>query len=187
MAKEKPILFSAEMVSAILRGAKTITRRVVKPQPHSHWSIPPAGLDDEGYFNRFRFGREEDSIKCPYHVGDVLWVRETWRPILTGIHAGKYDYRADDPGASGVGFLPWRPSIFMPRAACRLRLEVVSRRVERLLEITGPEVALEGFPFASDLDQFKMTWQKLNGKKYPWESNPWIFRIEFKRLDPCAK
>ena len=174
--KERPILFSGEMVRAILDGRKTQTRRVVKPQP------PPLG----GF------------VKNPYgQPGDRLWVRETWALD------DKYYYRAD--GAVGDRCGKWKPSIHMPRAASRITLEITGVRVERLQEITISDIYAEGaitdewlewrddvsgvgMPAGSRIENERDVWEKLwdsiNGKTYPWKSNPWVWVIEFKRIKP---
>lgn len=161
--RERPILFSAPMVRAILAGTKTQTRRVVKPQPtHPHFGgrlpfmlVP----DDEGedlYLHSSCLGA---AIRCPYGApGDRLWVREAWMDLQgTGVEArdrnGKltrYAYAADTPPGSygdecrkDFG-LKWRPSIHMPRAASRITLEITGVRVERLQDISEADAVAEG-------------------------------------------
>ena len=151
--KEQPILFSAPMVRAILDGRKTMTRRVVKPQPNwsgkiaCEWYEPTVvrrGVEEPGP-QVFGFANEDEGWKCPYgSPGDRLWLRETFRPILSGWNQGGVDYRADDPSASGIGFIPWKPSIHMPRWASRITLQVEAVRVERLQEIAGQDARAEG-------------------------------------------
>lgn len=136
----KPIIFSTPMVRAILDWRKTMTRRVLKPQPVIdsdgmwHWrdcqwmdgglGFPASGIADH----------------APYQPGDLLWVRETWTPF-----GGTYLYRANGGGAGGGS---WRPSIYMPREAARLFLRVKDVRVERLQEITEADAIAEGVPDA---------------------------------------
>lgn len=158
--KEHPILFSAPMVRAILDGRKTVTRRVVKPQPVAGVRYPSVvatprhnGLEDgHGRELRSRFGMP----------GDRLWVRETWAPqpgkeytLTQPVYEGGKDpdklcYRADEqPLSAGedalcYGVSVWRPSIHMPRWASRLQLDVVSVRLERLQEITEGDAFAEG-------------------------------------------
>ena len=77
----------------------------------------------------------------------------------------------------------WRPSIHMPRWASRIALEITGVRVERLKECSGKQVAAEGFVFASDLEEFKHLWDKLNkARGFGWEANPWVWVVEFRRL-----
>lgn len=139
--KERPILFNADMVRAILSGRKTQTRRVVKPQPIWVYdcSVPVLTTDAE----------PKGEIKCPYGVpSDRLWVRETWSHTGQGIWAvgdvrytndGHFVYRADGEIKGG-----WFPSLHMPRWASRITLEIVSVRVERLQDIGEEDAEKEG-------------------------------------------
>lgn len=166
--KERPILFSAPMVRAILEGRKTQTRRVLKLD----WL---RCLDPED---------PEDLAKilsqCPYGVpGDRLWVRETWGSADQFYQSHENEtpsvvaYRADlaaiqwdaepprkipkyDIEQWNWNAMRWRPSIHMPRWASRLTLEVVSVRVERLHDISEEDAKAEGvepFPDTSPDEQ----------------------------------
>lgn len=148
--KSRPILFSGEMVRAILDGRKTETRRVVKGVDHS----PGAGdveqndeFDDEWY--QWIEGDPSLSFHCPYgQRGDRLWVRETW--AVSSIYD---DTKPRDVPRCGVRYpatfatkgLKNRPSIFMPRWASRITLEVTGVRVERLQVISNKDVLAEGW------------------------------------------
>ena len=96
----------------------------------------------------------------------------------------------------------WHASIHMPRWASRLTLEVINVRVERLQEITEADAIAEGVRYDADRDRyanypenetcpgwddprrsFRSLWDEINGKKYPWESNPWVWVVEFRRID----
>ena len=193
--KEHPILFSGEMVRAILDGRKTMTRRVIKPQPVS---IPEAKVAHANWIMQNR--------TCPYgQPGDRLWVRETWKPtrascaIATGIDGpGTYvRYRADDSRRTvahsmkcrGADREPWHPSIFMPRWASRITLEITEVRVERVQDITEEDAKAEAPPFpfdytpASYRSLFRALWDSLNAKRgYGWAANPWVWVISFKRV-----
>ncbi|RKH01477.1 hypothetical protein D7X74_37800 [Corallococcus sp. CA047B] len=150
--RERPILFSAPMVRALLGGRKTVTRRLVKPQ--RGWKL--GWYDKQGVIvpvNADRHGDPGDDITCPYgQPGERLWVREAFH--ITS--ANEAVYRADYPGnatARGMENIPaeqdvrWRPSIHMPRWASRLTLEVVSTSVERLHDITEGDAQAEGAVF----------------------------------------
>lgn len=189
---EKPILFSAPMVKAILKGRKTMTRRVLKKQPpflarirHGWFSAPIYGFTDEDCpaANWWK-------IRCPYgQPGDQLWVRETW--MQPEHDPGKYRYKATNPSYIGR----WKPSIHMPRVASRITLEVADVRVERLQEISETDAGAEGLqdwypdpkkpnaaPYFTNKARFTDLWESINGKKHPWDSNPWVWVVEFKRV-----
>ncbi len=184
--KERPILFSTEMVQAILKGDKTQTRRVVKPQPDFR---PP-----------FLEWLKKDQLSwilehCPYAV-DQLWVRETWAPgPLDG--TPEYYYRADSYDCPQVW--PWKPSIHMPRKASRIQLEIINVRAERVQDISDDDADNEGVilppltwredSITYDPDpwrnQFKKLWNSINAERgYGWDVNPWVWVIEFKRIKP---
>src|SRR5690554_3627422 len=97
----KPILFSTPMVQAILKGQKSQTRRVVKPP------------------------KKCNAIPYPFPPGDILWVRETWQHTkILNLHPSDEDYgymyRADGGDWEYIDGWSWKPSIFMPKEACRL-------------------------------------------------------------------
>jgi hypothetical protein len=206
--KERPILMSAPMVRACLDGSKTQTRRVVKPgnlgganlpsrQPTPNWNSvsygPGIWSDDAGF-----------SSRCPYGVpGDRLWVRECWayNPDF-GQNLNFVCYRAD-PGHEYDG-LRWRPSIHMPRKACRIVLEVTGVRVERLQDISEADARAEGVrqmrdgsgcwvsregpanlvtPWLTAREAYADLWNVINGAS-AWDANPWVWVIEFKRVKP---
>jgi len=81
----------------------------------------------------------------------------------------------------------WKPSIHMPRWASRINLEVVSVRVERLQNISEDDALAEGITLVergtSPVDQFKKLWESINGPG-SWEANPWVWVVEFKRIEP---
>lgn len=180
----KPILFSTEMVRAILEGLKTVTRRVVK-FPRG-WNPKFTGYIPDG---AVLYGSNNiPAAKAPYRPGDILWVRETW-----SISDGAYLYRA----FPGVGMEPekqdaamremglkWRPSIHMPREAARIFLRVTGVRVERLKDITATQAMDEGF---TDWNDFVKLWDSTIKPKdraaYGWAANPWVWVIEFERCE----
>ena len=169
----KPILFNTEMVRAILDGRKTVTRRLVKPQPKSKLCYTFAGSDcgtwgypsktaHESCGEEYRLPdniTKEDFGKRwnpPYHTDDVLYVRETWSPIYPDKESNEvcgyiykedsleeYDNRYPD-GEDYQWGCKWRPSIHMPKEAARIWLKVTDVRVERLQEITEEQIGREG-------------------------------------------
>lgn len=153
----KPILFNTEMVRAILDGRKTVTRRVVKPQPMAKLSYCCMG-DKYGtwaYLDKNAWDHWAEAYKIPdhipkaetgrhwvppCHIGDILYVRETWAIVGTdGMHH-KYGYKADNEWLVPL----WRPSIHMPREAARIFLLVTGMRVERLQKMEIADFKAEG-------------------------------------------
>lgn len=157
MKKEIPILFSTPMVQAILASRKTMTRRVIK-EKH--------GLTAEAIANH--------GGSCPYgKPGDILWVRETWsEPQLFDGAEPAFVYRANgDIQRHGRG--KWKPSIFMPKQASRIWLEVIDIRVERLHEINVYDAGDEG------VEYYNVDHEALEGgefvadyKNYEWRDDP---------------
>jgi hypothetical protein len=197
----KPILFSTPMVQAILDGRKTQTRRVIKPQP----------LDVVTYAVQRVWYPEV--IKCSYEVGDVLWVRETFQ-ITDFLHPTDenygYIYKASSNGTeweTNSKDWKWKPSIFMPKEACRLFLQVKNIRVELLQEITEEDAIAEGIKPSEDfaglyflygstknygritrtdyvdpIKSFHSLWLSINGPT-SWVKNPWVWVIEFEKIE----
>ena len=198
--KETPILFTGEMVRAILDGRKTLTSRLIKPQPTKN-----VIQGDDGAWYDADCINPGTPLKCKYKPGTRLWVKETFHPHKS--HQGPASYRAtwkdEDPDEG------WKPSIFMPRWASRITLEVVRVWPSRLQEMTEEMAKEEGCGWAfkpserlmlgikaTYLEGYKQLWDSINaaprrkkvkGKTviipgHPWESNPWVWRIQFKRI-----
>lgn len=162
--KERPILFSAPMVRALLADTKTQTRRVVKlphENPLGRWEVLPWGGPNGGrtrdgqtvpFQNVIGHSRTGEIIGCPYgQPGDRLWVRETFRKIDGQTQPWiETDYRASYTHGDRLGDLMgmrpprWTPAIHMPRAASRISLEVTGVRVERLQDISYEDALAEG-------------------------------------------
>lgn len=189
----KPILFNTDMVRAILDSHKTVTRRVVKPQPV--WSSCDMRLvwKNVGWWREGWNPIETITWKhTPYRPGDILYVRETFFE-----HKSHFYYKADGKheilAMLGITF-KWRPSIHMPREAARIFLRVTDVRVERLQEITEEQVILEGFEaYHSDSGYYEPatlgfveTWdstiKKTDHALYGWDANPWVWVIEFEHI-----
>lgn len=204
MNKTKPILFSTQMVHAILEGRKTMTRRVVKPQPKHFLSRDARNREPIAVWID-----NEKWVKPRYQVGDVLWVRETWQDLSD--NEGEYVYFAEgNKGLSDRGWgaltlnnIKWRPSIHMPKEAARIFLRVTNVRVERVQDISFDDALKEGFDkrwyvynglsFPASEEEFnlrqypergfKRYWNELNEKRgYGWDTNPWVWVIEFERI-----
>lgn len=187
----RPVLFNGAMVRAILAGAKTQTRRVVKPQPPEHvvrlrqWYQRPAEWVDADGSNY--------SARCPLGApGDDLWVRETWAEHEPDdVQGTRVYYRADHAGGEAQVrpgmFLRWTPSIHMPRWASRLTLRVTSVRVERLHAISEDDARAEGVQTldprtsaASARECFADLWSEISGRE-SWDANPWVWVVSFER------
>ena len=195
----KPILFNTDMVRAILDGRKTVTRRVVKPQPQYDVEKAKSAFDD--IFDIVA------ATNPPYQPGDILYVRETWSMISewtdvdpsVGMFDG-YIYKAD---WSGNSHPRWHPSIHMPREAARIFLKVTDVQVERLQEsgkgwcleiekegICTPQdpilyISDDAFHDALRKEMEKVWDSTINPKdrdKYGWEANPWVWVISFKNI-----
>lgn len=205
--KERPILFSGEMVRAILDGRKTQTRRAVKGRKIPCDKGHDPDLPDQRFMSVVQGGRwgfgafgatEREALEkcihyggCPYgKPRDRLWVRETW------MNSGRMDprvfYRADpESGRLGERY-QWKPSIHMKRVDSRITLEVTGVRVERVQEISPEDAIAEGamHPEASPAGLsarrvFGELWNSINAKRgFGWDVNPWVWVVEFKRIDP---
>lgn len=204
--KEHPILFSTEMVQAILRGSKTMTRRIIKQQPDGQLFPCGTGLK---YWARVPNNLKEKYVKCPYgELGDILWVRETYASAISSAPSHKVTrwYKADNQVIPSNVEFKWKPSMFMPKGFCRIYLEITGIRVERLHSISETDAQLEGTMltvfsngdsefarlwrdytekyagFYTAKESFISLWEKINGKQSV-ESNPWVWVIEFKKID----
>lgn len=205
--RERPILFSGAMVRALLAGTKTQTRRVAKPVKH-----PDLGnIYDAGALVLENEPQHVIDRACPYgRPGDRLWVRETFMDLRgTGVEhydsdrrRQRYAFAANCPPGSysdearkDYG-LKWKPSIHMPRSACRLVLEVTRVRVERLQANNHMDAIAEGVglnPSAAEVTMatpagdslprvmFRALWEQINGVG-AWEANPWVWVVEFRRI-----
>lgn len=208
--KTRPILFSAPMVRALLDGTKTQTRRVCKPADGLSYVVAVQDPSERGqrppYFTPGWFGDEDGEIQfyCPYgQPGDQLWAREAWRTVaeanalpprdLTPAH--RIWYEANENNQPGAGKL--RPSMFMPRWASRIMLELTGVRVERLQDISEADAMAEGIwktvsgyysygdeynpSYTTAWDAYRALWESINGPG-SWDLNPWVWVIEFKVL-----
>jgi len=198
--KERPIIFSGEMVRAILEGRKTMTRRPIKPQPEGaeQWT---AFENQSFYPNRIK--SKPSMLHCPYGIpGDRLWVRETWAlekqyDKYSGLKVPaegrkRIWYLADGPKPEWAGRT--RSPRFMPYWAHRIDLENSNVRVERLQEIIEENIIAEGLnsccpisftscPGRYRRDQFQKLWDSLYGNFNLWQFNPWVWVIEFRVVD----
>lgn len=210
--RERPILFTAPMVRAIVAGTKTQTRRVVKPQPVE---LPDFNRGRLSYNVRGSVYRAWNPAvmdpSCPYgQPGDRLWVRETFQRFTDD---GEIIYKADPQSFMAMNDLKrdeclearWRPSIHMPRWASRILLEITAVRVERLQSIseedcidegvfrkTGEtpigdlvETATGGELIYAQRGQAALAYRDLwESINGPgsWAANPWVWVVKFRRV-----
>ena len=201
--KEHPILFTGEMVRAVLDNRKTQTRRTaglvyVNNDPGA-WVLVMQGALLGRYAATFehRETGERHTAFCPYGVaGDQLWVRETFDDMhgMTLYRANPEDEAIFPPCTTGK--CRWKPSIFMPRALSRIQLDLVAVRCEQVRNVSHTDALAEGVP---DIDQggnlisgsyavtnFANLWEKINGGKrgMGWARNPWAWALTFKKVQP---
>lgn len=198
--KAKPILFSTPMVQALLDGRKTQTRRIIKASM----------FDLQLWIANKSSNNPKIKNTCPFgKIGDLLWVRETWRPdcaimkkpgsrkitcpaIRFKVGEGRLHLGGKDKPQLDRIDGKWKPSIHMPRWASRLTLEVTDIRVERIQNISKKDAIAEGVLHCvnmfhaepnwdedDDESMFQELWESINGKD-SWKANPWVWVIEFK-------
>ena len=199
--KETPIIFSTEMVRAILDGRKTQMRKTkgleaINDNPEI-WSFLEQ-IEDEYHFGHGDPSGDawgEGFVKCPYgKVGDLLWVRETcsWPKPFRGETTITYKATFDKEEAPYLrrSKRQWRPAIYMPKWAARIWLEITGIKVEKVQGIGVEDEFAEGRPVPLDTEEngrqfdswFKELWDSLNAKRgYGWDKNPFVWVIEFRR------
>lgn len=207
--KERPIIMTAESVRAILAGAKSQTRRLIDLRefgPSDTHGYDWTFRDRKARWQDFETARLIESKWCRFHVGDRLWVKETWTHDADSIDeaqaqhedavsASQVYYRASLPNDEAETFPRWVTPPYMPRWASRLTLEVVEVRVQRLQEISEGDARAEGCrgvrgavgqllpgPPRTAREGYERAWDRINGKRVPWAGNPWVWAITFQRL-----
>ncbi len=202
MSRVLPILFNTDMVRAILDGRKTVTRRVIKQNKINDILSSPIRKKYPEY-------PDEKFIYCmidaPYKKGDILYIRETWNFVYDMDEndqiiedTGRYVYCADNPTPFSYwidpytgehkDYMPWRPSIHMPKAAARIWLKVTDVRPDRIHNMTGQDILKEGvnsqvhpdadYFDANQKEMFIELWNSTIPKRqqdlYSWDANPWV-------------
>jgi len=183
--KDKPIIFNGHSVRAILAGIKTQTRRIIKPQPDAEGIC--YDMERQGYYDTS--GR---LYKCPYEIGQKLWVRETWysppRPLADclgyaalGEHPIRQPYRVRSP-------------IHLTRHDSRITLEITDIRAQQIQDITEDDAKAEGAVVSDAVEladgapcytaDFRRIWERIYGIDNPksWKSNPWVWAVIFERV-----
>lgn len=238
--KERPILFSGEMVKAILEGRKTMTRRMMKVQPPNEgadYQVCRILAGDRRNVGKYRWVNKNclaarvnaPYFSLPWENVDRLWVKETWAVEESldakpprGFSAWPVWFKANNAYCCNANGFPnhgfhspnatkgkWRPSIFMPRWASRITLEITDISVERLQDITEEDAIAEGIHLCAGIDEegythgyhwgpvsdaellfnsaadaYRKLWDSINGQKpgKTWNDNPWVWGIEFKEV-----
>ena len=199
--KERGMIFNADMVRAILDGRKTQTRRIMKPQPEpcprgGHWW--PSNVfktmlhvEDEMQNGKGGWGGLVGDA-CPFgDVGDRIWVREAFTSGLStkSTLAYRATHKREDLEDGFYDTIKWTPSIHMPRWASRILLEITDVRVERLRSMSQDDARAEGVIAASGPMEaglaFRELWDSIYGEE-SWKANPWVWVIEFKRVEGGA-
>lgn len=208
--KDRPIIFNAEMVRAILDGRKTQTRRIIKLD-HERGMQNPVVRGKKGEVSYV--GCRLASSLCPFgQPGDRLWVRETFRVMGRATDVARLMYKASECNSftESTRTVPidqcnkqssynWTPSIHMPRWASRITLEITGARVERLQDISDVEAMREGIQNLTTASHagfgipgvvnaqhptraFQLLWESIYGAD-SWQANPWVWVVEFKVID----
>lgn len=192
--KAVPMIFNTEMVKALIDGRKTVTRRPIQPTPSVE-----EDFSDDGYSKVIIYkGRELMPFQCPYgSVGDLIYVRETFRLYSNTDECGCYDHCSCPPNGTPLYFAThddgeskWKPSIHMPRSISRLTLKVSDVRIEQIQDITDEQAIDEGISSHPSLPAwlspvgyhttpiyaYEELWNSLYSN---WEENPYVWVIEF--------
>jgi hypothetical protein len=217
MIKHHPILFSTPMVQGILEERKTKTRRTkglekVNLDPNNcqfeSFGTNPTIENDKNLYAYFTIKGSNTWMffKCPYNVGDVLWVRETWQ-IRDSRKPKEIYFKASDD----MTCAPWKPSLFMPKEACRIFLKIKSIRCERLFDISENDAQKEGVVLDKQFNKYSCylcetkghkgnmnscddgffvdarasfftLWISINGTE-SFKSNPFVWVYEFERIE----
>jgi hypothetical protein len=218
--KFRPILFSTPMVQAILENRKTMTRRTkglekFNEAPDS-WRYDGFDEEEKSHYMELissdgKFTEKYFEVICPYNLGDVLWVRESFGQILS---LDEIVYKADVCSPEiDKPYFGWKPSLFMPKQACRIFLKIKSIKVERLQDISEEDIKNEGVKvlvnnignvlfelgekhgpifFTSNINTMSIhevwlvhwaaLWCKINGIQ-SWIANPFVFVYEFEQIE----
>ncbi|MEH9098433.1 hypothetical protein RAF55_05745 [Klebsiella pneumoniae] len=208
--KERGMIFNGEMVRAILDGRKTQTRRPIKWKQTRFTEI---GEREDG--SKWPWSEDAEHAcdfwhPCPFgDVGDRIWVREAFRVHSRATDVATLVYKASERNSwteqthrvpVAVCNKPatpekWTPSLHMPRWASRILLEITDVRVERLNSISDADAKAEGCCYGrgggipdfavNPADHFPTLWASIYGQE-SWNANPWVWVIEFERVEGGA-
>lgn len=185
---DRPIIFSAPMVRALLDGRKTQTRRIYR--------VPPGSYVEQGRIWAMTDGCPHGDAALPYAPGDRLWCKEVWGLGISDHgdcprYKATLDYMCGDKIVSPhEGPFAWKSPRFMPKRFSRLTLIVTEVRVQRLQEISEDDARAEGvgstltrFPDGGSIGHpaswhFEQLWGQIHGPG-AWDANPWVAALTF--------
>lgn len=194
-----PMLFSTDMVKAILNGTKSETRRIIDLK-NDNMLLVKKEIGNKKLIDKIGFVAKHDKsvyefVKQKIFVGDIIWVRETFFDATNFQDATLFKdkstiiYKADE---TFIGCHKWKPSLFMPKKACRIFLEVVSVSVERLKDIDEQGAINEGAKHGRYLglgqidgsfrEGYFELWDSINGKDST-NLNPFVWVYKFQRIN----
>ncbi|MEA4465557.1 hypothetical protein VBR84_14785 [Klebsiella pneumoniae] len=203
--KERGMIFNGEMVRALLSGRKTQTRRIIKDCTVGRDQISKFIQIEKKFIGCYPEDVPELIRECcPYGIpGDRIWVREAFRVHSRATDVATLVYKASERNSwteqtrrvpVAVCNKPatpekWTPSLHMPRWASRILLEITGVRVERLRSMSQDDARAEGVIAASGPMEaglaFRELWDSIYGEE-SWKANPWVWVIEFKRVEGGA-
>lgn len=202
----KPILFNTEMVKAIVEGRKTVTRRIIKNVNDKDFIGFVTCSTSRGDEGKVGFGKGsfediananiDEYVRPPYKAGDILYVRETWwEGDIIGSNdeideSGVVLYAADGYIKENLDYetIKWKPSIHMPKELSRIFLRVTDVRVERLQDMKVDDYKKEGFSTSYEfMELWDKTIKKEDVETYSYKANPWVWVIEFERIEKGVK
>lgn len=194
LAVAKPIRLNTEEVRAIIDGRKKAIRRCVKPKSKKACGFYVTTTFDGDFDGVYDYDENEKMFENPQtqpaYTGNILFVKETWSEHYTAYSDGElvYCYKADDvdlkseclPGENNR----WWQSTYMPKEAARIFLRVTGVRVERLQDIDDDGVVAEGLEIGAPFEEiWDKTVKKSDLDRYGWDANPWVWVIEFERVE----
>jgi hypothetical protein len=188
--KPKQILFNTEMVRAVLEGRKTQTRGLIDVDISNNFDCDPDGTVI-AYMNPQTGDMYNPLEIATWQPGDILYIRETFSVDKKRDYVYRTNYGSTEDDSFPPLMFKWHPSIHMPKEAARIFLKVTDVRVEMLQEMRYSDFIAEGMPYEQYekiiQEKFKILWNKLYEKKgYGWGTNPWVWVIEFERIEVNA-
>jgi hypothetical protein len=189
----KGLSFSEPMVKAWMEGRKTVTRRLMNPQPCQSFEGPYQDKDGRWVMceNNPPHILRTFPLKPRYLPGEIVYIKEMWHcddpaAAQDAMSRGEGLYYKAGMAEQEASMFKWKSPRFMPERASRSHARIVSVIPERIQEINEIDAYLEGFrdqlrgeTFWPAGAQFKEIWDKLHLGS--WERNDWVWRIELEK------